>query len=397
MLVLKAMVYKIPKGNLIEEIRKTGVAPESLPIFRKKSNFLALKLTFIPSPAANIIKQEMLSAGGDAAVHRNVVNCKAEKSNVIVFGTEAQIEKVGGKFLQMDYWGLRETGREILDILKNGERMRIEIRKRKYDFSSKTYIMGVINVTPDSFFQGSRVKPQRAGEIAEKMVEDGADFLDIGGESSRPGAEPVPLEEELKRVIPSIKETRKRVDVPISIDTYKAKVAEAAIENGADIINDISALRFDPEMGKLAGERKVPVILMHMKGTPRDMQRNPYYEDVVAEISSFLLQRANFAEELGIKDIILDPGIGFGKRVKDNIAIINSIESFLSLGYPLLMGHSRKSFMEKTAGANIEDRIYPTVSLSFYFSLKGVSIIRVHDVKENRLSLKLVEALKWNT
>lgn len=390
------MVYKLPPELVIEEIRETGIDPASLPIFQKKSSFLSIKVTDVLSPAASIIKQEMLSAGGDAAVHRNVINCKVEKSNVILMGTEAQIEKAAKKLLQMDYWGLRETGREILKILKPVS-WKIQIRGREYNFSENTYLMGIINVTPDSFFEGSRVNPQRAGEIAERMVEDGADFLDIGGESSRPGAAPVSEEEELQRVIPAIREIRKRVDVPISIDTYKARVAAEAIKEGADIINDISALRFDPKMAEVAAEAGVPVILMHMKGTPRDMQKNPYYDDAVLEIAEFLKERAEFAQKFGIRDIILDPGIGFGKRVEDNIKIINSIPSFLSLGYPLLMGHSRKSFMGATTGAPVEHRIYTTVALTLYFALRGVSIIRIHDVYENKLALKLAEAMQWST
>jgi len=390
------VIYEIPGELLENEILKTEIDPLSLPIFRKKSRFIAIKIPAVKSPAANIIKQEMLSAGGDAAVHRNVINCKIENSPVIIMGTEAQIEKAAKKLLQMDYWGLRETGKELLDFLKS-KNLKIRIRNTEYNFSSKTYIMGIINVTPDSFFEGSRVTPKKAGEIAEKMVEDGADFIDVGGESSRPGAEPVPLEEELKRVIPAIREIRKRVDVPISIDTYKARVAEEALNEGADIINDISSLRFDPDMGKVAAEKNAPVILMHMKGTPRDMQKNPYYDDAILEILEFLRERIEYATKLGIRGIIIDPGIGFGKRVEDNIKIINSISSLRSLGYPLLIGHSRKSFMGATTGAPVKERLYPTVSLSLLFALKGVSIIRVHDVYENKLALKLAEAMKWST
>lgn len=390
------MVYKIPRQLLIEEIKNVGIDPASLPIFRKKTNFLGIKVTDVLAPAASIVKQEMLSAGGDAAVHRNVINCRVEKSHVVLMGTEAQVEKAAKKLLQMDYWGLREIGSQILKILKPAN-WTIRIRGREYNLSEKTYLMGIINVTPDSFYEGSRVNPQKAGEIAERMVEDGADFLDIGGESSRPGAAPVSIEEELRRVIPAIREIRKRVDIPVSIDTYKARVAVEAIKEGADIINDISALRFDPEMAEVASETGVPVILMHMKGTPRDMQKNPFYEDAILEIAEFLKERAEFAQKFGIRDIILDPGIGFGKRVEDNIRIINSIDSFLSLGYPLLMGHSRKSFMGATTGAPVEDRIYTTVALSMFFALNGVSIIRVHDVYENKLALKLAEAMQWST
>ncbi len=387
------MVYRIPLSSLVEEILKLGADPASVPIFRAKSNFLIFKITDVKAPAANIIKQEMLSAGGDAAVHRHVINCRVEISDLILMGTEAQIKKASKKLLQMNYWGLKGVGQSLLEQIRPRE-MVWEIRGREYDFRKNTYVMGIINVTPDSFFRGSRVSPETSGEIAEQMQEEGADFIDVGGESSRPGAEPVPLDEEIERVIPAIREIRKRVSIPISVDTYKAEVAKAALEEGADLINDISALRFDPEMVKVAAKYKVPVILMHMKGTPRDMQKNPHYEDAVKEILGFLGERADFARREGVEKIAVDPGIGFGKRLEDNLEILKNIEAFFSLGYPVLVGHSRKSFIGHLTGAEVDERLVPTASLSLYLALKGVSIIRVHDVRENKMSVKLAKGIK---
>ncbi len=387
------MVYRISELSLRREIEKVGIDPASFPIFEAKSKMLFFKLTDLLSPAANIIKQEMLSAGGDAAVHRHVINCKIEKTDVILMGTKAQITKAAKKLLQMNYWSLRETGQALLFQLKERETV-WELRGKTYNMTENTYLMGIINVTPDSFYEGSRIGPERAGEIAEMMAEEGADFIDIGGESTRPGAEPVPLEEELKRVVPAVREVRKRVDIPISVDTYKAEVARAALEEGADIINDISALRFDPAMAELAAQYKVPVILMHMKGKPKDMQKNPHYEDTVKEILLFLKERAEFAQEAGIEKIAVDPGIGFGKRLEDNLEILRNIEAFLSLGYPVLVGHSRKSFIGHLTGAEVEKRAAPTASLTLYLALKGVSLIRVHDIKINKMSLDLAKGIK---
>ncbi len=387
------MVYRVSPSSLADEILRLGADPASLPIFRAKSNFLFFKITDVKAPAANIIKQEMLSAGGDAAVHRNVINCKVETSDLVLMGTEAQIKKAAKKLLQMDYWSLKELGKSLLEQLRPRE-MVWELRGRQYDFCKNTYIMGIINVTPDSFYHGSRISPKLAGEIAEQMQGEGADFIDVGGESSRPGAEPVPLQEEIDRVLPAIREIRKRVSIPISVDTYKGEVARAALEEGADIINDISALRFDPQMVRVAAEYKVPVILMHMKGTPKNMQKNPYYEDAVKEILDFLRERVDFARREGVEKIAVDPGIGFGKRLEDNLAILKNIEAFFSLGYPVLVGHSRKSFIGHLTGAEVEERLAPTASLSLYLALKGVSIIRVHDVKENKMSVKLAKGIK---
>jgi len=387
------MVYRISELSLRKEIERVGIDTASLPIFEAKSKMLFFKLTALSSPAANIIKQEMLSAGGDAAVHRHAINCKIEKTDVILMGTRAQISRAARKLLQMNYWGLRETGEALLAQLKQKAK-EWGLRGKTYNMEENTYLMGIINVTPDSFYRGSRINPERAGEIAERMAEEGADFIDIGGESTRPGAEPVPLEEELKRVVPAVREVRKRVDLPISVDTYKAEVARAALEEGADIINDISALRFDPAMAEVAARYKVPVILMHIKGKPRDMQKSPHYEDAVKEILLFLKERAAFAQEAGIENIAVDPGIGFGKRLEDNLEILRSIEAFASLGYPVLVGHSRKSFIGVLTGAEVEERAAPSASLTFYLALKGVSLIRVHDIKINKMSLDLAKGIK---
>ncbi|AEM74700.1 dihydropteroate synthase [Caldicellulosiruptor acetigenus] len=261
----------------------------------------------------------------------------------------------------------------------------------------KTNVMGIINVTPDSFYEGSRVQVEKVTQRALQMIQDGADVLDIGGESTRPFSEPVPEEEELKRVIPAIEAIRE-VDknIPISIDTYKSRVAQKAIEAGADIINDISGGTFDKEMFYVAAHYNVPIVIMHIKGTPKDMQKNPYYEDVIEEILQFFEQRIEQALKAGVKleNIILDPGIGFGKRLEDNLEILRRCEEFKVLGRPILIGASRKSVIGHVLG-NLppEERLEGTLAISVICAQKKIEFVRVHDVKENKRAILMTQAI----
>jgi len=267
---------------------------------------------------------------------------------------------------------------------------------KKLEFGKRTLIMGILNVTPDSFYDGGKYSIwDRAVQRAEKMLEDGADIIDIGGESTRPGAEPVSLEEELDRVIPVIEAIRD-FPIPISIDTYKAKVAAEALKHGASIVNDISGLRFDPEMAKVVAKYNVPVIIMHIKGTPRDMQKNPHYENVVEEIKNYFIKQVDYAISFGIKreNIILDPGIGFGKKLEHNIEILRNINEFKKLGFPLLIGHSRKSMIGMILDRiPPEERLSGTLAISSYCIMNKVYIVRVHDVKEHVQLRKILEAV----
>lgn len=244
-------------------------------------------------------------------------------------------------------------------------------------------IMGILNVTPDSFSDGGLfADPARAVERALQMEAEGADIIDIGGESTRPGAEPVSVEEEKRRVLPVIQGIRRRSNISISIDTMKASVAAEALEAGAKIINDVSAGRFDPEMLPLAARAQVPICLMHMKGEPRTMQQNPYYDDVVAEVKGFLRERIAAARAVGVdqKNIWIDPGIGFGKRLEDNLALLKNLDQFAELGCPILIGPSRKSFIGQLTGAPVEARLPGTLASLAIAVQKGAQILRVHDV-----------------
>ncbi len=260
-------------------------------------------------------------------------------------------------------------------------------------------IMGVLNVTPDSFSDGGRFfEPDKAIEQGLKMAVDGAAIIDVGGESTRPGSTPVSPKQQIKRVVPVIKALAKKIDVPISIDTYSYEVAEAALDAGAAMINDITALS-DERMGRLAAEQNVPVVLMHIQGTPRTMQIEPKYNDVVSEVRQFLLDRAKRAEQLGIpkERIFIDPGIGFGKTLEHNLLILRSIRKFVETDYRVLIGTSRKSFISKLTGKEKPaERIFGTAATVALCVTAGVSIVRVHDVAEIVDVIKVVRAIIKN-
>jgi dihydropteroate synthase len=266
----------------------------------------------------------------------------------------------------------------------------------RLDFSAGCIIMGVLNVTPDSFSDGGRfLDTHKAIEHGLKMASEGVAIIDIGAESTRPGAEPVPADEQIRRVVPVIESICKKINVPISIDTNRSEVAEAALQAGAAIINDITALS-DERMGELAAVQQVPVILMHMQGKPENMQIEPKYKDVVKEVLQFLLERASQAEKFGIpkERILIDPGIGFGKTLEHNLKLLRNIDKFVAAGYRVLVGTSRKSFIGKIIGKeNPSDRIFGTAASVALCVAAGVSIVRVHDVKEMIDVLKVANAI----
>lgn len=266
------------------------------------------------------------------------------------------------------------------------------------DFSQKTHIMGVLNVTPDSFSDGSLYFDKSSAiKQALQMVEDGADIIDIGGESTRPGSEPLPLEEELRRTIPVIEALAREITIPISIDTYKSKVAKRALDAGAFMVNDISGLRFDPEMPKIVSQYKVPVVIMHIKGPPRDMQKNPVYEALIPEIMNYLREGIRIALESGISEnkIIIDPGIGFGKTFEHNTEIIHNLHEFTLLEKPILIGPSRKAFIGKILGdVPAGKRLEGTAAAVAISIMNDANIIRVHDVKEMVKVEKVADAIK---
>ncbi len=273
----------------------------------------------------------------------------------------------------------------------------IETDGHHLDLLSRTHIMGILNVTPDSFSDGGHyLDTEKAVEHALKLADDGADIIDVGGESTRPYSQRVSLEEELKRVIPVIKGIRRYSDIPISIDTYKAEVAKKAIDVGASIVNDVTALRGDPVMAEVVKDTQVPLVLMHMKGDPSNMQDNPTYDNLMEEISLFLKERAQYAISMGISEekIIIDPGIGFGKTFEHNLEIINRLGLLQELGYPILIGTSRKRFIGEILNKEPLERDMGTMATVTAAILNGANIVRVHNVKMAKDVVKVTDALK---
>jgi len=264
----------------------------------------------------------------------------------------------------------------------------------KYDFSTRTFLMGILNVTPDSFSDGGRFMDlEKAVEHARELERNGADFIDVGGESSRPGSQPVTADEEIRRVVPVIKRVSREVSIPVSVDTTKSIVAREALRAGALIVNDISGLRYDAAMPKVIADHSASAVLMHMKGEPRTMQRDPHYDDVVGEVATFLQRQAEVAQQAGVKQIILDPGIGFGKTLDHNVALIRHLRAFLELGYPVLVGPSRKSFIGAILDLSVGERLEGTAAAVTACVLNGASIVRVHDVKEMKRVVRVADAI----
>lgn len=274
------------------------------------------------------------------------------------------------------------------------------VRQQTLTFERQARLMAVLNITPDSFSDGGAFfEPEQAIDHARQLVSEGASILDVGGESTRPGSDPVSLQEELRRVIPVIHQLRREFpDVVLSIDTYKAETARQAVEAGADIINDITALRGDPQMVKVVQETGAGVVLMHMQGTPKTMQASPYYQDVVAEVTNFLAERRAFARSEGVEfdRIALDPGFGFGKRDQDNVRLIRELDSIAALGSPTVVGISRKSTLARLSGGPnlpFSERLWPTVATTCLLRLGGAQVLRVHDVRANLEALRMTEAI----
>jgi dihydropteroate synthase len=276
--------------------------------------------------------------------------------------------------------------------------VKLTFKSYTFDFSERTYIMGILNVTPDSFSDGGKYfDKERAVEQALRMQDEGADIIDIGGESTRPGAEKISVEEEIDRVVPVIEALANKVNIPLSIDTYKSAVAEEAILSGASIINDISGLRFDPQMPRIAARNNVPVVIMHIKGTPENMQKRPVYKALISEITDYLREGVEIARNAGIADdkIVIDPGIGFGKTIEHNLEIIQKLNVFSGLEKPILIGPSRKSFIGRILDAlPAAERLEGTAAAIAIGIFNGANIIRVHDVKEMGRVARVADRIK---
>jgi dihydropteroate synthase len=365
-------------------MKRVGVDPTGVKLMEGKTLHLNLKVEGIDPRKANLLKQEMLSLGGDVAVDGRGLDCSTKQTDALLMGTQKHFEKLILKLEQ--YPDLHPLGQSIKEALKNISKTHYSIRcqKRILPLGKRTLLMGVLNVTPDSFSDGSLFfDKEKAISHALKMVEGGADIIDIGGESTRPGSKPLELEEELRRVIPVIESLAKEVDVPLSIDTYKSTV-------------DISGLHLDPSLAKVAAKNDTPLILMHIRGTPETMQKGVHYDSLFSEILQYLKESIQRAESTGLdpRQIIIDPGIGFGKTAEDNLLIIKNLYEFRILGKPILLGTSRKSFIGKILNTEVGDRLEGTLSSIAISVLNGAHIIRSHDVLQAKKAIAVADAIR---
>ena len=403
------MGYKIRKLNLktkkqgLEEFGKIGASLPGQHIMVNKIFPLSLKVKDVAVRAANILKQEMLSRGGDVVTsYRSLIKSEG-LVNIIILGTEKAISSLIDK-IKMQPFGLKKLSVQLAEYIALGQSINTRkiIKIGPVDFNMEqegALIMGILNVTPDSFYDGGQYfKKGDAFKRADEIIEQGAHIIDVGGMSTRPGSKPVSLDEELSRTIPVVEHVAKNSKkTTISIDTCRSEVAKRAIDAGAAIINDISGLSADNKMMELAFQSKSSIIIMHMQGNPENMQENPTYSDVVDEVYDYLCERTLKAVEAGIEKekIIVDPGIGFGKKVEHNLEILSRFSEFNEMGYPVLAGVSRKFFIGNLLGGlPAEERLEGSIAAAVYAFLSGASILRVHDIKETLRALKIAKAIR---
>ena len=395
------MLYEVNQDALRYEMEHLGVYKPSVAILLGKGKITPLKILHVRTPAANIIKQEMLAAGGDCATPGTAITCAVSHVDILLLGNQKHYKTLLYKLKQMPYFGIPEIAAELERFLTPEPKRTLLADGRMLRYDSMK-VMGIINVTPDSFYAGSRKNNIDAVvEQVEQMLAEGASILDIGGESTRPGSNPVTAEEEKERVLPVLVAVKKKFPQSIiSVDTYRATLAKEALQCGGDIINDISAMTADVAMLDVVTETKAPIILMHRKGTSKDMQQQCEYKNVVQEVTEYLLGRAALLAErkVGADKIILDPGIGFAKNDEQNLRLIQNLNALTVNGYPVLMAASRKTTIGKVLGAEQvlppEERLEGTLAVTAAAVYAGANLVRVHDVKENVRLIRMLEAIR---
>ncbi len=384
-------------GERAPYLRALGVSDEGVSHLLRRMDALCLRVEGLDARAASILKQDLLSLGGEAALPDSVSRFVHGPVTALLLGTRREFGYLV-KGLKAQPYGLKGLSAEIEHCLRAMDRSGTLLVRGRDLLKDRPYLlMGVVNVTPDSFSDGGRfLDPPSAAAHGVKLAEEGAHLLDVGAESTRPGSAGVSAEEERARLLPVLEGLRKALpDVPLSVDTTKAEVAKAALDAGADLVNDISA-GADPAMFPLCAERGAPVVLMHMRGTPATMQAEPYYRDAVGEVVAELRARVEAAEAAGLGpgQIVVDPGFGFAKRPQDNLALVAHLEALEGLGHPVLVGASRKSTIGVLTGAPVGDRLAGTLALHAAALLKGARILRVHDVKAHAQAMACAAALK---
>jgi len=374
-----------------EEIRKIGVDAVSIPWLSNKALFIAMKIENVSTFAANIIKQEMLGKGGDVAVNRGVANFSTPTSDILIMGTYSQYSRLIYK-LEMQPGVLKEIGEEIKRVLSGlelGKPEYFECGKHKLPIGEKTYIMGILNVTPDSFYDGGKYNTiESAVKRARDMIENGADIIDVGGESTRPGHQPVDATEEINRVVPVIEVLAKEFNVPISVDTSKAVVADKALKAGAHIVNDVWGMQKDTAMAEVVAKYGAGIVMMHNSD-------NCEYNDLMGDIIKFLRKSIELAENAGIRkeNMAIDPGIGFGKNLDQNLEVMRRLKELSTLNLPVLLGTSRKSMIGNVLDLPVDERLEGTAATVTLGIANGADFVRVHDVKEMARVARMTDAM----
>jgi dihydropteroate synthase len=379
------------------ELERVAVDGCGVSVMAPKMQSRCIKLSGLKCHQANILKQELLSVGGDAAVARGTVACKIPATDCILIGTDKQLLRLCHK-LSAQPFGLQALAEELSALLKHSEHSPLIWRTSRRDLTlERPLIMGILNLTPDSFSDGGCYDtPGKALERALQMEAEGADIIDIGGESTRPGAAAVPSDLELARIMPVLELLVGKLSCPISVDSRKSTVARPAMTAGAEIINDVSGFTFDPAMAPAVAEQNAGVVLMHTRGTPDSMQQDTLYPDLMHEVTGSLRRSVSRAVEAGIarERIAVDPGIGFGKDCSGNLEILRRLDELRSLGLPVLVGSSRKAFIGTVLGQNTSrDRIFGTAATVAIAVANGASILRVHDVRAMRNAADMAKAI----
>ncbi len=386
-------IYPKNETDAMNELMSVGAKIESLRRKRLIDSKTVIRVEDVPLKAAWQLKQTLLLEGQECIIHEDAEQLDAEKTDAIILGNSYGIKSAVTLLLESEMKDVTQLGAEI-DSLLMAEEIKhqpwmVQFHDSTIDLNERTWIMGILNVTPDSFSDGGNFDSvERAVEHAQEMVQAGADIIDIGGESTRPGADKVTVEEELERVVPIIKAVGEAVDVAISIDTYKAEVAKQAIEAGANIINDIWGGKADPQMAQVAADYQVPIILMHNR---EDKNYNHLMSDIVRDLRESIA----LVKDAGVKDenIILDPGIGFAKTYEDNLDVMSNLEVLTAVGYPVLLGTSRKSFIGRVLETETNERMEGTGATTCLGIQKGCQLVRVHDVLENKRMAMMMDAM----
>ncbi|HUT74052.1 MAG TPA: dihydropteroate synthase [Armatimonadota bacterium] len=382
------------EADITAELQRMGAPPADAADITAEARLRLVKIDAVPAAAAAVVRREMSACGGRAVIG----GAKDQASGCLLVGTIADFRRLCERLVSAPH-GLDRAAAEIGRALRDFDTPlsgALSCGSRTLPLGERTLVMGVINATADSF-SGDGLGGDIAAMIArgEAMATAGADLLDLGGESTRPGADPVDSHSEIARVVPVIEGLRRRVAAPISIDTYKPEVARAALDAGASVINDISGLRADPEMAALAAARGAPVVVMHMQGTPKTMQQAPDYDDLLGEIASSLRDSVELAERAGVPrhQVVIDPGFGFGKTVNHNLEIVRRLRELKSLGQPVLLGPSRKSTIGRVLDLPPQERLEGTLAVLALAVANGVDIVRVHDVAAAVRALRMADAV----